>query len=214
MHECLPKVKICGITSLEDALAACEAGADALGFNFAEEAKRSGRFIDPGAARAIVAQLPPFVLVTAVCVNDPAERLREYLTFCDRVQLHGEESADLCAEFGHRAIKVFRAGPGYVPESMLDFNAGAYLLDAYAPDARGGTGRTFDWDVACRAVALGRPIILAGGLTPENVGEAVRKVRPYAVDTAGGVESAPGKKDHAKLRRFVENAKRALRAAG
>lgn len=214
LNQIPPKVKICGITSLEDALAACEAGADALGLNFAEEAKRRGRFIEPDAARAIVAQLPPFVTVTAVCVNDTAERLREYLTFCDRVQLHGEEPPELCAAFGHRAIKVFRAGPGFAVESMARYAAGAYLLDAWAPDARGGTGMTFDWDIACKAVALGKPIILAGGLTPDNVGEAVRRARPYAVDTAGGVESALGKKDHAKLRRFVENAKRAVLAAG
>lgn len=214
LHEYVPKVKICGITSLDDALAACDAGADALGFNFAEEAKRRGRYIDPHGARAIVAQLPPFVTVTAVCVNESSERLREYLTFCDRVQLHGEETAAQCAEFGAHAIKVFRMGPDFSVESMRDYVASAYLLDAWAPDARGGTGKTLDWDAASKAVVIGKPIILAGGLTPDNVAEAVRRVRPYAVDTAGGVESAPGKKDHAKLRSFVENAKRALRAAG
>lgn len=214
LHEYVPKVKICGITSLEDALAACEAGADALGFNFAEEAKKRGRYIDPDAAKAIIAQLPPFVTVTAVCVNADSERLHSYLTFCDCLQLHGEESAELCAEFGRRAIKAFRAAPDFRVELMLDYKVGAYLLDAYTPDARGGTGKTFDWDIALKAAALGKPIILAGGLTQENVAEAVRRVRPYGVDTAGGVESAPGKKDHAKLRSFIENAKRALRAAG
>lgn len=214
MHEIPPKVKICGITSLEDALVACDAGADALGFNFAEDAKKRGRYIDPDLARAIVAQLPPFVAVTAVCVNESAEQLRRYLAFCDRVQLHGEETAAQCAEFGNRAIKAFRARADFRVETMLDFAVGAYLLDAYTPDTRGGTGKTFDWDIARAAVALGKPLILAGGLTPDNVAEAVRRVRPYAVDTAGGVESAPGKKDHAKLRSFVENAKRALLAAG
>lgn len=213
MHEAAVKVKICGITSLDDALVACDAGADSLGFNFAEEARLRGRYIDPDTARSIAAQLPPFVTVTAVCVNASRESIRQYLSFCDRVQLHGEESAELCAEFASHAIKAFRAAPGFRVESMLDFDASAYLIDAYAPDARGGTGKTFDWDLASKAVSLGRPIILAGGLTPGNVADAVRKVRPYAVDTAGGVESAPGKKDHAKLRSFVENAKRALLAA-
>ncbi|NUM53366.1 MAG: phosphoribosylanthranilate isomerase [Candidatus Hydrogenedentes bacterium] len=214
LHDSATKVKICGITSLEDALAACEAGADAIGFNFAEEAKKRCRYIEPDEARAIAAQLPPLVMVTAVCVNEPSNRLRYFLSFCDRVQLHGEEPAEQCNNFGARAIKVFRAGPGFQIESMRDYRVGAYLLDAWAPDARGGTGKTLDWDIAEKAVSLGKPIILAGGLTPDNVAEAVRRVRPYAVDTAGGVESAPGKKDHAKLRSFVENAKRALLAAG
>lgn len=204
------KVKICGITCLEDALAACEAGADALGFNFAEEAKARGRYIDPEHARSIIARLPPFISATAVCVNESADRMAEYLSFVDRVQLHGEESVETCAAMGARAIKAFRAAPDFEVETMRSYPAGAYLLDAFAPDARGGTGRTADWKLARRAVSLGKPLILAGGLTPDNVADAVRAVRPYAVDTAGGVESAPGKKDHDKVRRFVANAKRAL----
>ena len=191
-------------------MAACEAGADALGFNFAEEAKARGRYIDPEHARSIIAQLPPFVSVTAVCVNESAERMGDYLSIVDRVQLHGEESVATCAALGARSIKVFRAAPGFEVETMSLYPAGAYLLDAWSPDARGGTGRTADWDLARRAAALGKPLILAGGLTPENVAEAVRVVRPYAVDTAGGVERAPGKKDHDKVKRFIANAKRAL----
>lgn len=195
-------------------MAASNAGADALGFNFALEARRRNRYIDPDAALKIIEQLPPFVSAVAVSVNDSPERLREYLTFVDRVQLHGEEPPDTCAVVAARAIKAFRVGPDFNPRTILAYDASAYLLDAYAPDARGGTGRSFDWDVAKAVVALGRPIILAGGLTPENVAEAVRKVQPYGVDTAGGVERAPGKKDHDRIKEFIANARRALSVPG
>ncbi len=204
------KVKICGITCLEDALAAAEAGADALGFNFAEEAKSKGRYIDPDDARNIVEQLPPFVLTVAVTVNEDPGRVAEYLRFMDRVQLHGEEGPETCREFGPRAIKAFRVGPDFNPERMLEYPVEAYLLDAYVPDQRGGTGMTCDWDMARRARELGVPLVLAGGLTPENVAEAVRMVEPYGVDTAGGVEREPGKKDHERVRSFIHNAKASL----
>jgi len=201
------RVKICGITNIEDALAACEAGADALGFVFAPEAKARNRYVSPEQAREIVRQLPPFVSTVAVCVNDPPARLREYLGFVDYVQLCGEESIEDCAAVGDRVIKAFRADADFDPAGMAAYPAAAYLLDASFQGAHGGTGVTCDWDVARRAVALGDPIVLAGGLTPENVAEAVRAVRPYAVDTSGGVQSAPGKKDHDRIRRFFENAR-------
>ena len=204
------KVKICGITTLEDALAACEAGADALGFNFAEEAKKKERYIDPEEAHVIVDQLPDSVLSVGVCVNETPARMEEYLEFMDRVQLHGDESAEQCADFGDRVIKVFRTRPGFDPKSMLAYHVSAYLLDAYVPDARGGSGTTCDWDMAKKAVALGHPVYLAGGLSPENVEDAVRAVNPYGVDTAGGVESTPGRKDHERVRAFVRNAKLSL----
>lgn len=204
------RVKICGITNLEDALAACEAGADALGFIFAPEAERRKRYIEVERARAIVEELPPFVTTVGVCVNDPVEKLEEYLSFLDLVQLHGEEPPEDCARIARRAIKAFRATPGFSPQSMLAYPTPAYLLDAYSPDARGGTGECCDWDVARQAAALGRPLVLAGGLTVENVAEAVRQVRPYAVDTAGGVEQAPGVKDHERIREFIRNAKESL----
>ena len=199
------KVKVCGITNLEDAMAACEAGADALGFVFAPEAKARSRYIAPDDARRIIEQLPPFVVTVAVCVNERPERLLEYLEFVDRVQLHGEESVEDCSAVAHRAIKAFRVSPGFEAAAMSVYPARAYLLDAFVPGARGGTGKTCDWDLARQAVALGKPLILAGGLTPENVAEAVRRVRPYAVDTSGGVERAPGKKDHERIRRFIQN---------
>ena len=134
----------------------------------------------------------------------------EYLQFVDTVQLHGEETPAQCAAIGGRAIKAFRAGGDFQPESMLAYPTSAYLLDAQVAGARGGTGTVGDWDMARAAVALERPIILAGGLTPENVAEAVKYVRPYGVDTAGGVESAPGIKDHERARDFIRNAKAAI----
>ena len=204
------KVKICGITNLEDALAACEAGADALGFVFAEEAKARNRYIDPENALRIIEQLPAFVLSVAVCVNEPVARLKQYLEFVDRVQLCGEESAGDCRALGARAVKAFGVSADFDPASMLAYGTSTYLLDASVRGAHGGTGVTCDWQRARDAVALGCPIILAGGLTPDNVAEAVRTVRPYGVDTSGGVESAPGKKEHERIRRFIENAQAPL----
>lgn len=204
------KVKICGITNRDDALAACDAGADAIGFVFAQEGKRNNRYIDPDAARKVVEVLPPFVTTVAVAVNDSIERLCEYLTFVDRVQLHGDEDPDLCRELGGRAIKAFRAGPEFRTDLLRHYPACAYLFDACMPGARGGTGKTCDWTAAEAAVQSGFRIILAGGLTPENVTEAVRRVRPYAVDASGGVERAPGKKDHERVRIFIHRAKISL----
>lgn len=201
------KVKICGITNLEDALAACDAGADALGFNFAEEARAKNRFIDPDDARAIVAQLPPFVTTVAVTVNAPLERLEEYLEFVDRVQLHGEEPPEYAERLGARCVQVFRTGPDFQLDALSEYPAGALLIDAGVPGQRGGTGQKADWTLARQAMEQGYPVILAGGLTPDNVAEAVRAVRPYGVDTAGGVESEPGKKDHERIRAFIHNAK-------
>jgi phosphoribosylanthranilate isomerase len=203
----MSRIKICGITNREDALAACDAGADALGFNFAEEAKKRNRYIEPDAAREIIAELPPFVTTVAVCVNAPQAELEAYLRFVDFVQLHGEESAEDCNALAGRVIKAFRVGPGFDLAGMLAYRAAAFLLDAYVEGARGGTGKVFDWSTAVRAKAFERPLILAGGLTPDNVAEAVRLVQPYAVDVAGGVESAPGKKDHELIRRFIRNAR-------
>ncbi|MDQ1256686.1 MAG: phosphoribosylanthranilate isomerase, partial [Candidatus Hydrogenedentes bacterium] len=161
--ETVTNVKICGITNLDDALAACDAGADALGFVFAPEARKRNRYIAPDDARTIITQLPPFVTTVAVCVNEPVERLLEFLTFVDRVQLHGEESIEVCRAVAPRAIKAFRAGPDFDPRTMLDYPAAAYLLDAQVPGERGGTGETCDWDAARQVAALGRPLILEIG---------------------------------------------------
>ena len=203
----MTKVKICGITNLEDALAACDAGADALGFVFAPEAKARNRYVSPKDAQQICHALPPFVAKVAVCVNEPVDQIMQYLHFVDFVQLCGEESPVDCRFLAKRAIKVFHAGPDFKPEDMLAYPAKAYLLDTAMNGTHGGSGIPCDWELARQAVALGRPIILAGGLTPENVAAAVARVRPYAVDASGGVESAPGKKDHERVRLFIQNAK-------
>ena len=205
----MTRVKICGITNLEDALAAVDAGADALGFVLAPEAKKRNRYIERDAAFAIIEQLPPFVTTVAVTVNESIMTLAGLLTYFDCVQLHGEEKPEDCPP-AHVTIKAFRPGPGFGMSDLTRYQARAYLLDAYSTSERGGTGREGDWELAQLAVGTGKPIILAGGLTPENVAEAVRAVRPYAVDTSSGVESTPGKKDHDRIRAFIHNAKTSL----
>jgi len=202
-------VKICGITSLEDALAACEAGADALGFVFAEEGKRRNRYISPEDAQEIVAQLPPFVTTVAVVVNSDLGDLARYLSIVDCIQYHGDETpGDI--PLNHAAVKAFQAGPGFTVSDMRPYHTRAWLLDASVSGERGGTGACADWDIAREAVALqARPVILAGGLTPENVAEAVTQVRPYGVDVSSGVEESPGKKDHERIRLFIEQVRAA-----
>lgn len=204
------KVKICGITNVEDAIAAAEAGADALGFIFAKEGKKRNRFVTPEQAQYIIERLPPFVTTVGVCVDAPFTEVIHYLSFVDLIQFHGNESPDEVGQMRHLAIKAFRAGGDFALEDMTAYHARAYLLDAYVPGEAGGTGQRADWDVARKAVAMGKPIILAGGLTPENIAEAVKTVRPYAVDVSGGVEAEPGKKDHERIRAFIHAAKAPL----
>ncbi|MCH7959986.1 MAG: phosphoribosylanthranilate isomerase [Candidatus Hydrogenedentes bacterium] len=201
------RVKICGITNLEDALAACAAGADALGFNFAEEAKAKNRYIDPDEARELVRRLPPFVTTVAVCVNDSLERMHGYLEFMDYIQLHGEETPEQCGAVRGRVIKAFSLKPGLTASDLKKYPVCAYLVDAYVEGERGGTGRVCDWESARTLSDATGHLILAGGLTPENVADAVQTVGPYAVDTAGGVEREPGRKDHERLREFIHHAK-------
>lgn len=204
------RVKICGITNLDDALATVDAGADAIGFNFAEEAKKRKRYIDPDVAGELIEFLPPFVTTVAVCVNPSQADVERYLSFVDYVQLHGEESVEFTAKFGRRVIKVFRLRDELSDAEIESYGSPtAWLVDAYQPDARGGTGEITDWSRAAELAKGNKPLILAGGLTPENVAVAIGQVRPYAVDTAGGVESEPGKKDHERIRAFINNAKRA-----
>ena len=199
------RVKICGITLLEDALLAARLGADALGFNFWPGSRR---FIDPGAARAIVDRLPPFVTAVGVFVNQPRA---EILTAASRsgvaaLQLHGDEPCEECEGYPLPVIKALRVAG---PESLVAlerYRVSALLLDAPCAGF-GGSGATFDWALA-RAGSGRAPIILAGGLTPENVGAAVREVRPFAVDVASGVERSPGVKEPDKLRRFIDGAKK------
>ncbi|WP_242340649.1 phosphoribosylanthranilate isomerase [Anaeromyxobacter sp. SG66] len=202
------KVKICGITRLEDALLAVRLGADALGFNFWPGSKR---FIPPAAAGEIVRRLPPGVETFGVFVDASREELLAALSASGVTvaQLHGDEPPALCASLPVPAVKAIRVeGPSSLA-ALAAYEVPAFLLDAPGPGF-GGSGRTFDWSLAFEAARAAR-VFLAGGLTPENVGEAVRRVRPYGVDVASGVESAPGVKDEDKLRRFIQAAKEAAR---
>ncbi len=203
------KIKICGITNLDDAMASADAGADALGFNFF---KKSPRYIEPEKAAEIIAQLPPFILPIAIFVNEREERIREILskTCIQGVQFHGEETPEFCQRFGNRVIKAFQVKDKESIKHMAHYRVAAYLLDSYRDGLRGGTGTTFDWHLAIVAKTFGR-IILAGGLTPENVAEAVKLVQPYGIDVAGGVEREKGIKDYAKLKKFITEVRRASR---
>jgi phosphoribosylanthranilate isomerase len=201
------KVKICGITRLEDALAAARLGADALGFNFWP---RSRRYVSPAQARAMVRRLPAFVTAVGVFVDPTREEVLRAIDQAGIVvaQLHGDEPPELCASLPVPVVKGIRlAGPQSLAQ-LAAYEVQAFLLDA--PSAGyGGSGTTCDWSLAA-AVARELAIVLAGGLGPDNVAEAVRAVRPWAVDVASGVESAPGVKDEERMRRFIEQAKEAV----
>jgi phosphoribosylanthranilate isomerase len=196
------RVKICGITRLEDARLAVELGAAALGFNFYPP---SPRYLEPRAAAEIIRRLPPLVTAVGVFADETdgehiAAVARE--ASLSAVQVHGPRfPQSLRALGGLRLIRAVAVREGFKPEELGGVKASAFLLDTFDPNLRGGTGRTFDWSLAREAKRYG-PIILAGGLTPENVAEAIRQVRPFAVDVAGGVELAPGVKDPEKLRAF------------
>ncbi len=206
------RVKICGITNSADALAAIDAGANLLGFNFYE---KSPRHITEAEAAKIRARLPKKIKAVGIFVNaSPAEvtALRKSLKL-DAVQLHGDETPDSVAQIARLipVIKAFRVEPEFPLATLDEYpEAFAFLFDAAHTGQYGGTGRTTDWDVARRA-ALNRRIILAGGLKVENVAAAVRIVRPYGIDVASGVESEPGKKDPGLLREFIQEVRRAER---
>jgi len=201
------RVKICGITNMDDAIHAAECSADALGFVFY---KGSPRYIRPEDAGDIIKALPPFLTPVGVFVDAEEVYVEEVaaLSGIRALQFHGEETPGYCGSFGVPYIKGFRVRD---MESLAGIEgyagASAYLLDAYSEKELGGTGMTFNWDAAVYAKRFGR-IVLAGGLTPDNVAKAVETVRPYAVDVASGVEASKGKKDHEKVRRFIAEAKR------
>jgi phosphoribosylanthranilate isomerase len=196
------KVKICGITNMEDALLSAELGADALGFIFV---KTSPRHIRPSTARKIIQELPPFVIPVGVVADAEHDEILELIdeTGICCVQLHGNESPKQLAKFPVPAYKSFCVDKEFNLETLQRYKGSAYLLDTHVEGMLGGTGKTFDWDIAVKAKAYGR-IILAGGLTPENIVEAIQKVQPYAVDVNSGVESAPGKKDKNKLEQLFK----------
>jgi phosphoribosylanthranilate isomerase len=201
------RVKYCGITRLEDAQAAASLGADAVGFLLT---KKSKRFIEPSRARAIRETLPAFVSAVVLFNDDDEAWIAESLRIVkpDLIQFHGTESRALCESFGVRYVKTIGMGDeGAIERTVAEHpNAVAYLLDSNKPGEQGGSGVTFDWSRI--PTNLRKPIILAGGLTCDNVGLAIRTVRPYAVDLASGIESAPGIKDAEKMRRFIEEVRR------
>ena len=202
------RIKICGITTREDAHAAIDAGADALGFIFVPASRR---YLSRDAAASIIAGLPPFVTPVGVFVNERRKLILETIrrTGIRCLQLHGDEPPEETGGYPIPVIKGFRVGPDFDPAVLSAHRTGAYLLDTYVEGKYGGTGKRFDWNLAVASKKFGR-IILSGGLTPENVGEAVRFVQPYAVDVSSGVESAPGVKDPARIEAFI----RAARDAG
>ena len=201
-------VKICGLTNVADAVAAAEAGADALGFMFYAPSKRN---ITPDVAAEIIRELPPHPAKVGVFVNPTAEFVRAAIATSglDTLQFHGEETPEFCAQFGLKTIKAFRIKDRASLRACSDYPRCAWLLDSHVDGALGGTGVAFDWDVAIEAVKLHPKIILAGGLKVETVAEAVRRVRPHGVDVSSGVESAPGRKRAEKVRRFIAAAKTA-----
>ena len=203
------QVKICGITNPEDAAAALEAGADALGFVFH---RKSPRYVEPQVVKSIVAGLPPFILPVGVFVNEEPKVVRDLMDLCGLAlaQLHGDESAGYCETLGRPVIKAIglkdRASLLALAEYKGRAHVRGFLLDTFAPDTYGGTGRTTDWTIAAE-LAKSVTVILAGGLNPDNVATAVATVKPYAVDVSSGVEASPGKKDHARIHAFVQAAK-------
>lgn len=199
------KVKICGITNVTDALIAVTYGVDALGFIFY---KKSPRYVAPKNARLIIDQLPPFIKTVGVFVDETADRVNKIADTCklDIVQLHGVESPAFCRKMKRRVIKAFRIKDEKSLLPMASYKVDGFLLDAFVEDLHGGSGETCDWNLVRRAEEHG-PIILAGGLTPENVADAIRQAEPYGVDVCSGVEECKGKKNLEKIKSFMCRAK-------
>jgi phosphoribosylanthranilate isomerase len=198
------KIKVCGITRARDAQLAASLGADAVGFIFAESPRRA----DVKTCREIISLLPPFVDAVGVFVNEDAKKVKEIAAFCrlDWVQLHGNEPPEYCRRLGLKALKVIRVKGSRSIEQMHAYQgvAGGFLLDTYVAGIAGGTGKTFNWDLAVQAKEYG-PVILSGGLTPENIRLATETVMPYGVDVSSGVEASPGIKDENRLRELFLN---------
>lgn len=206
----MTRIKICGITNIDDALMAIDAGADALGFNFVPGTPRYLK--DTKAAAKIIEQLPPFITTVGLFVNADAEVIQGTADGChlDMLQLHGEESPQFCRSLNHRTIKAVRIKNESSVSHLSDYRVSGYLLDTYVKGVLGGTGVAFDWQLAVKAKQYGR-IILAGGLDPDNVASAVEQVRPYGVDVSSRVEASPGRKDPVKVGAFIQNVKEADR---
>ena len=203
----MTKVKICGITNLEDALLSAKFGADALGFNFYE---KSPRYITPERAREIIEQLPPEILKVGVFVNESLETIAEIAQTAklDALQLHGEETPEFARELKAKTnleiIKAFRVSAEFKPEDVLKYETDAILLDAYNPKEHGGTGETFDWEIAKKVQEIFPKMYLAGGLSVDNVRRAIKNTDPYAIDSCSLLEKKRGKKDEQKVREFLQ----------
>ena len=203
----LPKIKICGITNQEDAEAAVHEGADALGFVLYSH---SPRYVEPAVAKRIIGRLPPFVLPVGVFVNQDLDTVRRLFDDCGfaLAQLHGDESPGFCESLNRPVLRAIRLRDRSSFLALAEFKGRTgvrgFVVDAFSDTAFGGTGHTTDWSLAGE-VAKAAPILLAGGLTPENVQEAIRRVQPYGVDVSSGVEESPGRKDPDKIRAFIRS---------
>ena len=204
----MTKIKICGITNIDDALAATGYGADALGFIFYD---KSPRCIKPDLVRMVSQDLPPYLKKVGVFVNEGIDQVRTIVDMAqlDIVQFSGDENAEYCNQYDGPYIKTFRVKDNDSISGIDEFNTNYFLLDSFKDDEYGGTGKLFNWGLIEDKEFRNKYVILSGGLDPQNVGDAVSKIRPYAVDVASGVESEPGKKDHDKLRKFIEAVKNA-----
>lgn len=206
----MTKVKICGITNLEDALLSAKLGAHALGFNFY---KKSPRFVAPEKAREIIEELPKEVLKVGVFVNESLDKIVEIARVAnlDALQLHGEETPEFARQLKSRTnleiIKAFRVSPNFQPEDVLKFAVDAILLDAYNPREHGGTGETFDWKIARQVQEISPKMYLAGGLSADNVRESISAVQPFAVDSCSCLEEVKGRKSAEKVENFLNAVK-------
>ncbi len=205
------RIKICGITNLEDALAAVNFGADSLGFIFAS----SPRQITIEQAKKIIKKLPPFITTVAVVVNEKKINLNKIINsgLFNALQLHGEEKPELCRYLSKKIkiIKSFRVKSKESLKNIGRYKVEAILLDTFLGHKYGGTGVSFNWDLAKKVTQKNCPVILSGGLNPDNVAAAIKKVRPYAVDTSSGIEKYPGKKDLKRLKKFINEVKKTNR---
>ncbi len=203
-------VKICGITRLEDAIAAADLGARALGFNFY---KKSKRYIQPEKAVEIIEHLPGHILKVGLFVNSPEDEIENINSRLDLdlLQFHGDETPEFCKKWGDKVIRAFRIESENQLEEIKKYSfARMIIIDAAIAGQFGGTGELSDWDLSLKAKKYGIPLLLAGGLTPANVSEAIQKVKPFGVDVAGGVESSPGIKEREKVRAFMHSVRRGM----
>lgn len=206
----MTKVKICGITNLEDALLSVKFGADALGFNFYE---RSPRYVSPSDAESIVERMKAPIIKFGVFVNETIEEIldAEFISEIDVIQLHGDETPEFVArlrkETDAKIVKAFRVSDAFDIGLVNDYEVDAILLDSFSASEHGGTGNKFDWELTRKVAANVEFLYLAGGLNPNNVADAIKSVQPFAVDVASGVELSKRKKDPKKLEAFIKNAK-------